>query len=226
MIRVSIIGLGGIGSHLVEALARFLITLPQPPELVLVDGDSYTIGNADRQRMGRTDLGLNKAGVHARRLASLLPGIRIHPVEEFLSERNAGEVVVEGSITVACPDNHATRLLVSRRCQRLRNGAAVLAGNDLSDGAVQILVRRNGRNLTHPPETYHRDIAEPRDTNPADLSCEELAARPGGGQIITANLMAASLALNVVVLLLEGRVPPFAEVYFDTRSNKARTCER
>ena len=39
------------------------------------------------------------------------------------------------------------------------------------------------------------------------------------------NLAAASAALNVAYLLLEGRIPAYAEVDFDISSNKARAIE-
>lgn len=222
---VIVVGLGGTGSHLVEPLARYLTTRPAPPELILVDGDAYGADNGARQRVDPGEQGINKALAQARRLRALLPGLRVRSLDVFLSDRNAGEVIPEGSLVVACPDNHATRLTVSRRCQRLRNAAAVFAGNDRTDGAVQVYVRRNGRSLKRPVEQYHREVAEPRDRNPAELSCEELAARPGGGQVIFANLTAAALALNAVYSLLEGRVPP-GEVFFDIVQNRANARER
>lgn len=223
---IVIVGLGGTGSHLCEPLARFLSTMAEPPELVLVDGDAYSAGNRGRQRTGPGEVGINKAAAQSRRLLSILPELRVRVVEQFLSERNASEIIPEGSLTIACPDGHAVRLLISRRCQRLRNAAAVFAGNEIHDGNIMVFVRRNGRSLKLPVEQYHAEIASPRDRNPAELSCEELAARPGGGQLIVSNLMAASVALNAVFSLLEGRVPPYGEVFFDILSNKARTIER
>jgi molybdopterin/thiamine biosynthesis adenylyltransferase len=200
--------------------------LSQPPELVLADGDVFTAGNRGRQRNGPGDVGINKSTVHARRLLSLLPELRVRAVEQFISERNVSEILPEGSLILVCPDNHATRLVVSRRCQRLRTVAAVFAGNELSDGAIQVFIRRGGRNLHRPIEQYHPEISAPRDRNPADLSCEELAARPGGGQLVSANLMAASLVVNAAFRLLEGEVPSYEEIYFDCVANRTRTRER
>jgi molybdopterin/thiamine biosynthesis adenylyltransferase len=223
---VIVIGVGGIGSHLVEPLARFLSTLSKPPELVLVDRDVFSAGNRGRQRTGPGEIGLNKATVHSRRLLSLLPELRVRAVEQFISERNISEILPEGSLILVCPDNHATRLVVSRRCQRLRTVAAVFAGNELSDGAIQVFVRRGGKSLHRPIEQYHPEISAPRDRNPADLSCEELAARPGGGQLVSANLTAASLVVNAAFRLLEGEIPPYEEIYFDCVANRTRTRER
>ena len=70
---VVIVGLGGIGSHLAEPLCRFLSTLSSPPQVVLVDGDTYASDNRGRQRVGREEIGVNKAVAQARRLADLLP---------------------------------------------------------------------------------------------------------------------------------------------------------
>jgi len=219
---VTLVGCGGVGSWLAEAVARYLASLPQPPNLVIVDGDAYSRENAARQRIGPQDIGVNKAIAIARRLSSILPELSIKPVDRFLGERNAAEIIGEESLTIAAPDNHATRLAISRRCQRLRNGAAVFAGNEMVDGAVQVYVRRNGRELQPPPERYHPEIAMPRDRSPAEMSCEEIAARPGGGQVIFANFTVAAIALNVVYALLHGRVPTYTDVFVDVEQNRAR----
>ncbi len=223
---IVIVGLGGTGGFVAEALSLYLGVGDPRRDLVLVDGDAYTASNLSRQRMGPGDIGQNKAAATARRLVSHFPALRVRPVEGFLSERNASEHLPEGSLILVCPDNHATRLAVSRRCQRLRNVAAVFAGNERSDGAIQVAVRRGGRSLHRPIEQYHPEIAAPRDRNPADLSCEELAARPGGGQLVSANFMAASLVVNAAFRLLGGEVPPYEEIYFDCVANRTRTRER
>jgi molybdopterin/thiamine biosynthesis adenylyltransferase len=223
---VVVVGLGGTGGYVADILSLHLGGVAPKRDLVLVDGDTYSFSNRARQRMSPADVGQNKAAATARRISAHSPALRVRAVEHFLSERNAAEILPEGCLVLACPDNFATRLTISRRCQRLRNVAAVFAGNERSDGAIQVLVRRAGRSRQRPIEQYHPEIASPSDRSPADLSCEELAARPGGDQIVFANFMSASLVLNAAFRLLEGGDVSYEEVYFDCVANRTRTCER
>jgi tRNA A37 threonylcarbamoyladenosine dehydratase len=82
--RVAVIGLGGVGSWAVEALARSGVA-----ELVLVDLDHVSESNINRQiqATGAT-LGMSKAEALARRIADIHPGCRVHCVEEFVEPDN------------------------------------------------------------------------------------------------------------------------------------------
>ena len=82
--RVAVIGLGGVGSWAVEALARSGVA-----ELVLVDLDQVSESNVNRQiqALGET-IGLSKAEALARRIADIHPGCVVHCVEEFADDTN------------------------------------------------------------------------------------------------------------------------------------------
>lgn len=75
--HVAVFGLGGVGSYVVEALARGGVG-----ELTLVDQDIYGLSNINRQ-LGAltTTLGRSKAGVMAERALDINPGIKVHPME-------------------------------------------------------------------------------------------------------------------------------------------------
>lgn len=225
MNRVVVIGLGGIGSQLAEPLARYLNYAGSCRELVLVDGDAYARENGDRQRMQESDAGENKAEAQARHLRALFPDLSIAAKAEFVSGRNAEETVQEDDAVFLCVDNHATRKLVSDRCRRLRNVLLVSAGNDFVDGNVQVYWKANGGQKTAAIDKHHPEIRFPEDRNPADLSCDELAALPGGSQIVFTNLTAAALALNAFYAATRSQAM-YGEVYFDILANKANPVER
>lgn len=225
MNRVLVIGLGGIGSQLVEPLARYLQSAALCRDVVLVDGDAYSQDNRDRQRMREIDAGQNKAEVQARHLQALFPGLTVAPFPEYAGEENVGDIVREDDAVFLCVDNHATRKLVSDRAKRLRNVLLISAGNEYSDGNVQVYSKVNGREKTAPLDKHHREIRFPRDQNPAELSCEELARLPHGGQVVFANLTAATLALNAFYAVTHS-FAVYGEVYFDILANKANPVAR
>ena len=82
--HVAVVGLGGVGSWTVEALARSGVAA-----LTLVDLDHVAESNVNRQvqALGST-LGMAKAEALAARIADIHPGCVVAAVEEFVDEAN------------------------------------------------------------------------------------------------------------------------------------------
>ncbi|MFM2066086.1 MAG: hypothetical protein RLZZ584_995 [Pseudomonadota bacterium] len=78
--RVAVVGVGGVGSWAVEALARCGVA-----ELVLIDFDQVAESNINRQvqALGAT-VGAAKVDALARRIADIHPGCLVHAVEQFV----------------------------------------------------------------------------------------------------------------------------------------------
>lgn len=201
--RVVVIGCGGIGSWLIPALARFMYYDQQSGwELVLVDGDEYTVSNATRQVFSK--LG-NKAEVTAQDLLVQFPELAISTVTAYVSVMNANvhedhahlaipinEVVREWDWVFVCVDNHATRKLISDYAQTLNNVRVISGGNGYEDGNVQVFIRRKGNDVFPPLTKAHPEIANPAEKAPYEMSCEELAAT-SSPQLIFTNMMAATI---------------------------------
>ena len=82
--RVAVVGLGGVGSWAVEALARSGVAA-----LVLIDLDQVAESNINRQvqALGST-VGQAKAQALRARVAQIHPGCAVHAVEEFVDAAN------------------------------------------------------------------------------------------------------------------------------------------
>ena len=82
--RFAVVGLGGVGSWAVEALARSGVA-----GLVLIDLDQVAESNINRQiqALGST-VGMAKAEALRRRIADIHPGCEVQVVEEFVDEQN------------------------------------------------------------------------------------------------------------------------------------------
>lgn len=82
--RIAVVGVGGVGSWAVEALARSGVA-----ELTLIDLDHVAESNINRQvqALGRT-LGQAKVQALAERIGDIHPGCRVHGVEEFATPEN------------------------------------------------------------------------------------------------------------------------------------------
>jgi molybdopterin/thiamine biosynthesis adenylyltransferase len=208
--RIVQIGLGGIGQILSRYLVMFLSSLKEHEfRVVFVDGDAFEPDNG--YRMDIPDFA-NKAEATGRALHERFgrPGLHLRWLPEYVSPKNIKRVIAEGDLVLLGVDNHATRLLASKRLRRLKDGVLISGGNDGVDpaagqrgtyGNVQVYVRENGRDVTAPLEKFHPDIAKPADKSPAELDCIELAAA-GAPQLLFANLAAASAMGNALVRLV------------------------
>ena len=219
--EIKAIGIGGIGCALLPFLCRFLQYSGTAARLTLIDGDSFERANAARQAFPR--LG-NKAEVKAGELAQEFQGLSFRAAPEYVTAANVARLVAPGDTVFLMVDNHASRLLVSAHAATLNDVTLISGGNDLHDGNVQVYVRREGRDLTPSLSRYHPEIAAPRDRNPADLSCEELAAA-GAPQLLFANLTVAALMLNAFYACQKGALG-YSEVYCDILENLTRPVVR
>ncbi len=211
---ISVIGLGGVGTILVERLCRFLnYSKDLTAELLLVDGDEYEQKNYERQEFSRIG---NKADIKATELEMKFNSLRFDAFEAFVDEKNIEGVIKEGDIVFLCVDNHKTRMIVSNYCKKLKDVILISGGNDFTDGNVQLYVRKAGSDLTPDLCAYHPEIANPDDKLPQEMSCEELAN--SDPQLYFANLGVATLMCwtfyNAVVKEQYER----SEVYFDLTS--------
>jgi tRNA A37 threonylcarbamoyladenosine dehydratase len=109
--RIAVVGLGGVGSWVAEALARHGVAA-----LWLIDLDHVAESNINRQvqALGAT-VGQAKAVALAQRIADIHPGCEVHAVEEFVdAEHWPG--LVNGPIDVlvdACDEVRAKAVLAA-----------------------------------------------------------------------------------------------------------------
>lgn len=86
--KVAVFGLGGVGGHIVEALARAGVG-----SLYLVDGDAVAASNLNRQLIAETDtIGMRKTEAARIRVARIAPDCQVEVRDMFYLPENAGEI--------------------------------------------------------------------------------------------------------------------------------------
>ena len=113
--RVAVVGCGGLGGLVIEALARI-----GAGHLRVVDGDAFEQSNLNRQLLcTEDDLGRMKAEVAAERVHSVNSEISVEPLTMYLTEENAAEIIRGADCVVDCLDNLEARFWLAHACQNL-----------------------------------------------------------------------------------------------------------
>jgi len=87
--RAMVVGIGGVGTWVAEALARSGVG-----KLTLVDADAVCETNTNRQiHAVHSEIGHPKVASMSRRLQAINPGINVLPIEEFFSAGNADRLL-------------------------------------------------------------------------------------------------------------------------------------
>ncbi len=114
--HVAVVGVGGVGSWVVEALARSGVG-----RLTLVDMDDVCITNTNRQLPALAGtVGLPKVGVLARRVGEITPECRVEAVVEFLTVGNAARLLGGGlDLVVDAVDSTSIKAVIIAACRDL-----------------------------------------------------------------------------------------------------------
>jgi len=117
-----VIGCGGLGGFVINALARFGIG-----QLTVVDGDVFCASNLNRQLFAtEQNLGQNKALVCKKELVHINSEINVTAHDKMLTESNAADILRGHDLIMDCLDNPDTRLLLGRCASEL--GITVIHG--------------------------------------------------------------------------------------------------
>jgi tRNA A37 threonylcarbamoyladenosine dehydratase len=118
-----VIGVGGVGSWAVEALARSGVG-----RITLIDLDHVAESNINRQAHALdATLGMAKVEAMAARIAGINPGCRVERVDDFVTPENASEMLHGFDVVIDAIDNVRAKVAIAAIC-RQRRIALVMAG--------------------------------------------------------------------------------------------------
>lgn len=137
--HICVIGVGGVGSWAVEALARSAIG-----RITLIDLDHLAESNVNRQIHALTDtLGQAKVTALAERIAQINPFCEVSEVEEFVTEDNLASLIVPGRFdyVIDAIDNARakTALVVHCRAHQIPLVTIGSAGGQIDPTQIKII---------------------------------------------------------------------------------------
>jgi molybdopterin-synthase adenylyltransferase len=198
----AIVGLGGLGGHVLESLARVGVG-----RIVGIDPDVFEASNLNRQLLAVTsNLGQSKVAAAAARLEQVNPTVTFighaSPVEEV-----ADDALADCSIVFDCLDTIPARRALARRCTAL--GLTLIHGA-IAGWSGQVAVCRPGSDIFDRLYAGEKHGIEPR------LGSLPFAAA------VAAHIM---VARAVTVLLEQEPTEPDTILFFDLQANEWQTVE-
>jgi tRNA A37 threonylcarbamoyladenosine dehydratase len=136
--HVCVIGVGGVGSWSVEALARSAIG-----RITMIDLDNVAESNVNRQIHALSDtLGKAKVTALAERIAQINPYCRVTQVEDFITPENLDSMIGEGGydyvIDAIDSVKAKTALIAYCRAKRIRLITIGGAGGQIDPTRIEI----------------------------------------------------------------------------------------
>jgi hypothetical protein len=225
-----LIGAGGTGAAIFAPLLRLLANHHQSDtfRLYVHDGKTLDASKLDRQLFSQSAVGQNKAEAIARQYETN-PEVVI-AVPHYLGADHMSGIETDSTILIAA-DNWRVRQYIEAHVSTLRDATVINGGNELYDGSVQLWLRRKGRNVTPPMSQGHPEILE-LDEDMTELSCQQIAELPSGGQTMLANLASALAMLNALRISWDYDAAPrktkldWNEAYFDLSTFSMRPATR
>ena len=135
--RVAVFGLGGVGGHVVEALARSGVG-----SLMLVDNDTVSLSNINRQIIAlHSTVGKQKTQVMAARVKDINPDIKVETRDVFFLPENADTFDFTGfDYVVDAIDTVSGKIALIEKCKQANIPviSAMGAGNKLDPTAFAV----------------------------------------------------------------------------------------
>lgn len=135
---VAVVGMGGVGSWVVEALARSGVG-----RLLLIDADDICLSNTNRQLPALDgQYGRNKAVVMAERCRAINPDIQVEAVEAFLTPANMDALLDRGlDLVIDACDSFRTKVEAIVWCRRRKLPMITVGSAGGRTDATQVRVR-------------------------------------------------------------------------------------
>ena len=135
--RVAVIGLGGVGSYVLEALVRGGVGA-----FVLVDGDTVALTNLNRQILAlHSTLGLPKTEAAEKRARDINPAVELRFLSSFVTAQDVEKLPLEDcDYIVDAIDTVSTKLALVLRARELAVPiiSSMGTGNRLDPAALRV----------------------------------------------------------------------------------------
>ncbi|MEM5529889.1 tRNA cyclic N6-threonylcarbamoyladenosine(37) synthase TcdA [Gammaproteobacteria bacterium AS21] len=200
--HVCILGIGGVGSWVAEALARSGIG-----EMTLVDADDICISNTNRQiHVLKSTIGEVKTEAMCQRILQINPECLVHQEKEFINSENVSQILIpQLDYVIDAIDSVGDKAAVIAYCKRNKIPVITIggAGGQWDPGCVEIADLAKTKNdplAAKVRSKLRRDYGFTRSGKRFYVDCvystEQLKYPQGDGSVDTAKTVTAEGGLD------------------------------
>ena len=213
--HVAIVGIGGLGTHVVQQLALLGVG-----HLTLIDDEELDVTNRNRYVGVRSDdpiPGSWKVDIGERLAKEINPGICAVPIRHSLVSPQAFEAVIKADYIFGCLDNEGARLVLNEICAAYSRAYFDLASDILPDGKYggRVCVAWEGQGclvccgeLDMAQAQADLETPEDRANREAIYGVPREALNQAGPAVVSINGVVASFAVSEFMLGVTGIRPP------------------
>ncbi len=145
--HICVIGIGGVGSWVVEALARSGVG-----KLTLIDMDDICVTNINRQLPALSStIGKLKTDVMAERVKAINPECRINIIDDFITPDNQADyLTTEYDYVIDAIDHVRTKAALIAYCKRRKINVITIGGAGGQTDPTQIQIADLSRTIQDP----------------------------------------------------------------------------
>lgn len=195
---MGVCGLGGLGGHIAELLARFGVG-----RLILVDGDAFGEDNLNRQLLcTESGLGRAKAEAAAERVGEVNSSLEVTAYHRFVGPADIPEVFSGADLVIDALDNVSSRLALEEGCARL--GIPLVHGAIAGDSGQVMTILPGDPGLRKLYSDSEEQGVETLEGNPpttpalvASLQVQEAVKVVCGGDLLRHGFLLIDIAANL-----------------------------
>jgi tRNA A37 threonylcarbamoyladenosine dehydratase len=133
--KVAVIGIGGVGSWVAEALARSGIN-----HISLIDLDDVSLSNVNRQLHALSStVEQSKVEVMKQRIEDINPDAQVHVIEDFVTPENVYEYLDGGyDVVIDAADSVKAKAAIIASCKRIKCKIVCIGGAGGQTDPLQI----------------------------------------------------------------------------------------
>ncbi|SFN09492.1 tRNA A37 threonylcarbamoyladenosine dehydratase [Izhakiella capsodis] len=145
--HICVVGIGGVGSWVAEALARTAIGA-----ITLIDMDDVCITNTNRQIHAlKGNIGQSKSGVMAERILAINPECRVTCVDDFITPDNTAQMMAAGfDYVIDAIDSVRPKAALIAWCRRNKIPLITIGGAGGQRDPTQIQIADLGKTIQDP----------------------------------------------------------------------------
>jgi hypothetical protein len=216
-IKVAVVGVGGLGTHVVQQLALLGVG-----EFALIDSEELETTNRNRYIGARHDdpiPGTYKVEIGKRIVNEIDPAIPVNKINDSLVSKEAFEAVIHADYVFGCLDCEGARLILNELCAAYSRpyfdlASDIIPGNPSNyGGRICIALDGNGCIICYgllDTEEAQTDLAGERERRDRDTlyGVKRDALGRSGPSVVSINGIIASLAVTEFMVAVTGVRPP------------------